>query len=128
MLIFSMKKEWYEKIKNGEKTIEYREVKPYWIKRIFNEIERKLIDIYPSCKKQLQFFSYQEFLELQKIGSVVFEPPDKFTLQGLFRLGYGAEKLFATITKIEIVNGKDTDLHIDKQVYAMHFYIKRFDL
>ena len=128
MLIFPMKKELYEKIKNGEKTIEYREVKPYWIKRIFNEIERKLIDIYSSCKKQLQFFSYQEFLELQKIGSVVFEPPDKFTLQGLFRLGYGAEKLFATITKIEIVNGKDTDLHIDKQVYAMHFYIKRFDL
>lgn len=117
-----------KKIKNGEKTIEYREVKPYWIKRIFNEIERKLIDIYSSCKKQLQFFSYQEFLELQKIDSVVFEPPDKFTLQGLFRLGYGAEKLFATITKIEIVNGKDTDLHIDKQVYAMHFYIKRFDL
>ena len=34
MLIFTLKKEWYEKIKNGEKTIEYREVKPYWEKRI----------------------------------------------------------------------------------------------
>ena len=30
MLIFPLKKEWYEKIKSGEKTIEYREVKPYW--------------------------------------------------------------------------------------------------
>lgn len=34
MLIFPLKKEWYEKIKRGEKTIEYREFKPYWIKRI----------------------------------------------------------------------------------------------
>ena len=25
MLIFPLKKEWYEKIKSGEKTIEYRE-------------------------------------------------------------------------------------------------------
>ena len=35
MLIFPLKKEWYEKIKSGEKTIEYREVKPYWSKRFF---------------------------------------------------------------------------------------------
>lgn len=26
----------------------------------------------------------------------------------------------AKITKIEIVDGKDTDLHIDKPVYAIH--------
>lgn len=26
----------------------------------------------------------------------------------------------AKITKIEIVDGKDTDLHIDKHVYAIH--------
>lgn len=35
MLIFPLKKEWYEKIRSGEKTVEYREVKPYWDKRIF---------------------------------------------------------------------------------------------
>lgn len=34
MLIFPLKKQWYEKIKSGEKTIEYREVKPYWTKRL----------------------------------------------------------------------------------------------
>lgn len=26
MLIFPLKKEWYDKIKSGEKTVEYREV------------------------------------------------------------------------------------------------------
>ena len=39
MLIFPLKKEWYEKIKSGEKTIEYREVKPYWSKRFWHEGE-----------------------------------------------------------------------------------------
>lgn len=34
MLIFNLKKEWFEKIKSGEKTHEYREVNPYWTKRI----------------------------------------------------------------------------------------------
>lgn len=41
MLIFPLKKEWYEKIRSGEKTIEYREVKPYWTKRIAAEIAMK---------------------------------------------------------------------------------------
>lgn len=29
MLTFNLKKEWFDKIKSGEKTHEYREVKPY---------------------------------------------------------------------------------------------------
>lgn len=33
MLIFPLKKEWYEKIKSGEKTIEYRESRTFYIKR-----------------------------------------------------------------------------------------------
>lgn len=37
MLTFILKKEWYEKIKSGEKTVEYREVKPYWNLRINKE-------------------------------------------------------------------------------------------
>jgi len=31
MLIFPLKKQWYDKIKSGEKRIEYREVKPTYI-------------------------------------------------------------------------------------------------
>lgn len=41
MLIFPLKKEWYEKIRSGEKTVEYREVKPYWYIRLRNELEKK---------------------------------------------------------------------------------------
>lgn len=37
-MIFPLKKEWYEKIKSGEKTIEYREVKDYWNKKFRNKV------------------------------------------------------------------------------------------
>lgn len=33
-LILNMKRKWFAKVWNGEKTIEYRERKPYWDKRI----------------------------------------------------------------------------------------------
>ena len=29
-----IKKEWFDKIKSGEKTIEYREAKPFWYSRL----------------------------------------------------------------------------------------------
>lgn len=46
MLTFNLKKEWFEKIKLGEKTHEYREVKDYWTKRIYKEVRsNKIIKI-----------------------------------------------------------------------------------
>ena len=38
MLTFNLKKEWFDKIKAGEKTHEYREVKPYWTKAFYGNI------------------------------------------------------------------------------------------
>ena len=36
------------------------------------------------------------------------------------RLGYTRKMITARISRIEVINGKDTDLHIDKPVYAIH--------
>lgn len=36
------------------------------------------------------------------------------------RLGYTNRYLSATVSRIETVDGKDSDLHIDKPVYAVH--------
>jgi len=36
-----LKKEWYEMIESGFKTEEYREIKPYWEKRLINYKELK---------------------------------------------------------------------------------------
>lgn len=32
-----VKEKWYKKIKNGEKTVEYRAAKPFWKKRIWDK-------------------------------------------------------------------------------------------
>lgn len=94
MLIFPLKKEWYEKIKSGEKTIEYREVKPFWTTRFYNEL-----GFFPEqCPKGFDFPRRDCFLGL----------------------GYTGKYLYAIITKIEIVDGKGTDLCIDAPVYAIH--------
>ena len=102
MLIFPLKKEWYEKIRSGEKRIEYREVKPYWTKRFWHE------------GGSLTFDTISYDYEATKD---VFPFPMLCKLQ----LGYNPKtRLKAIITKIEVVDGKDTDLHIDKPVYAIH--------
>ena len=98
MLTFPLKKEWYEKIRSGEKRIEYRELKPYWSNRIKNEVS-KLLDNN----------------DLQK-NRVYYIPKVSCKL----RLGYTNRYMTANIAKIEVVDGKDTDLHIDKPVYAIH--------
>lgn len=87
MLIFPLKKQWYEKIKSGEKTVEYREVKDYWTKRLFPDIPEDLVGEPRRC---------------------------------YLKLGYTKNRLEAWITRIEVVDGKNTDLAIDKPVYAIH--------
>ena len=100
MLIFPLKKEWYEKIKSGEKTIEYREVKPYWETRLWHT------NCLPFKKIPYEYEKVKEFA---------------WPIECFFQCGYNPKKrLSAFITKIEIVDGKDTDLHIDKPVYAIH--------
>lgn len=102
MLIFPLKKEWYEKIKSGEKTVEYREVKPYWTTRFYHEGGSLTGDtISYDYEKEKEYFP--------------------FVLTCFLQLGYKPEtRLRAIITKIEVVDGNDTDLHIDKPVYAIH--------
>ena len=110
MLIFPLKKEWYEKIKSGEKTIEYREVKPYWTKRIATNLFRPMFGLY-SPKKVFDIVSTLGF-------AVSFSPNPEYLCE--LRLGYTKKSLKAQIWKIEVVDGKNTDLHIDKPVYAIH--------
>lgn len=101
MLIFPLKKEWYEKIRNGEKKIEYREVKPYWTVRLRKEYECLGATLVP--------------MKIGEKTTFVMLP-----LECKLRLGYINKYLTVNITKIEVVDGKGTDLHIDKPVYAIY--------
>ena len=109
MLTFILKKEWYEKIKSGEKTIKYCEVKPYWTKRFSNT------------------FGYYKGTYLP--GHNPFEKKNGVCIEGgvypvlcdcFLRFRYTKKYMTANITKIEIIDGINTDLHIDKPVYAIH--------
>ena len=102
MLIFPLKKKWYEKIKSGEKTVEYREVKPYWNRRFFYRWSAALDEYYVKL--------------LQNKGA----SGENCNIPCLLRLGYTKQYMSATIVNIAIADGKDTDLHIDKPVYAIH--------
>ncbi len=101
MLIFPLKKGWYEKIRSGEKTVEYREVKPYWKVRLLHNQCLPYGDFKPWTWEEAKDYIYPVECYLQ--------------------LGYKPEtRLHAYINKVEIVDGKDTDMHIDKPVYAIH--------
>ena len=46
--------------------------------------------------------------------------PNFVHMECKLRLGYTNKYMTAYIPKIEVVDGKNTDLHIDKPVYAIH--------
>lgn len=98
MLTFNLKKEWFEKIKNGEKTHEYREIKPYWTTRFINKlcVPAKNLDNYIApCDATITF-----------INGYSNAPKDK---------------LLAQLFSIKKINGKNTDLATDKDVYDIEF-------
>lgn len=111
MLTFPLKKEEYEKIKSGKKTIKYLAVKPYWTKRIATSL----------CRPMFALYSPKELFS--KVSAVGFKRKFASCYPAnacLLRLGYTRKKMTAYISLIEVVDGKDTDLHIDKPVYAIH--------
>lgn len=44
VLTLSVKKEWFDKIVSNEKTEEYREIKPYWVARLFQD-NSNIVDV-----------------------------------------------------------------------------------
>lgn len=95
MLTFNLKKKWFDKIKNGEKTHEYREVNEYWFKKLFYRCNPRMRCLHEEC---------------------------------IFVCGYApkedlSKRLKAKIKNVLIVNGKNTDLKIDKFVYDIEFEV-----
>lgn len=109
MLTFNLKKEWFNKIKTGEKTHEYRIVNDYWTKRLeFQEAGERKFDNF--CA---DFFVTKE--KGLKANSIF-----------RFALGYPNKNeknkyLLAKVKSISIINGKNTDLAIDSDVYDIEF-------
>jgi len=86
MLTFNLKKEWFEKIKSGEKTHEYREFTGYWYQRLKDILYSKVCFAcgYPSKDDE-------------------------------------SKRLYAHIMDINIINGKNSDLKINENVFDIEF-------
>ena len=98
MLTFNLKKEWFEKIKSGEKTHEYREYKPYWITRISNYFNTTFNDL-----------------------DLVLQAPRELIKYIGFKCGYKGETIKAITKSIRIADGLFTDLKINKPVFDIEF-------
>ncbi len=64
---FNLKKEWFEKIKYGNKRVEYREFKPYWNKRIS---KLKTGDVIVFCK------GYPQYMDSENMCAGIIEDID----------------------------------------------------
>ena len=104
LIIFNLKREWYDKIASGEKTVEYRKISEHWISRLtFTEF----------AKAFAREGKYMWSLEKCK-------GPDVFAV---FRLGYSRKypDIMRRIVKIDIgtcpYDGWDGDyfrIHFEK--------------
>ena len=112
MLTFNLKKEWFDKIKSGEKTHEYREAKQYWTKRLFFDCIFGFVfeKIYDEGRNIVEYEIEKSYYKNSFIN---------------FVCGYSnkpEDKLKAKIKKISILpSGINTDLKIDKPVYDIEF-------
>ena len=102
MLTFNLKRIWFDKIKNGEKVHEYREVKPYWTKRLEN------------------YFDFQEE-DWEIINNGKLEMQDFIPI--CLRCGYSTEYIEAYMLSISKINGLNTDLKVDKDVYDIEIVL-----
>lgn len=118
MLTFNLKKEWFNKIKSGKKTHEYRRQTNYWFIRIWG-----LGVVFPCELKD-----FKNSLETGTISAIKYFVRDKIC----FACGYPKtedkeKRLYAKIVSVTCnVNGLKTDLKINEPVLDIEFeLIKR---
>lgn len=111
MLTFNLKKEWFDKIKSGEKTHEYREVKPYWTNRIMRSLYHEYVT------------NDRYFIAMCNGGNQYIKPlfPEITFCNGYPKRDDKTRRLNAELKRISIIYGKETDLKINKPVYDIEF-------
>ena len=88
---------WFHKYETGEKTDDFREITPYWTKRLKNIADRS-------------FWNYE------KNRYDIFIKND---VAVYIRKGYSNKKLIGWCYRIDVVDGMKTDLHVPREVYAI---------
>lgn len=115
VLNLSVSKQWFDMISTGEKKEEYREIKPYWVSRLYLNEDEKLT---PKMVRQLT-------QDLIKFGNDVDVCQVPYT-HVLFINGYGDDKprIEKEIESISIGNPKKgwcPDEFLDKEYFVIKF-------
>lgn len=96
-----LKRKWFEMIASGEKTEEYREIKPYWIQRLMRQLSIYACN-YEKVDKETELFYAEEPKLLKRAvweGGMIFKDFDQVT----FHLGYSKDRPSMTFAIKEIV-------------------------
>lgn len=94
-LFLPLKAKWFDLIKSGQKTTEYRELKPYWLIRLAATAAR---------------FRHPD---------IAFDGDVKIYTTVRFARGYSGEQMTFKIAGCEVVDGSNTDLAIASPVFAI---------
>lgn len=94
ILYLPLKKEWYEMIECGIKTEEYREIKPYWEKRLVN---------YKAMAKNLSRLAFRRYI-LGVSNDICNDYPRGYT-HAKFSYGYTKRTMTFEIERITIGAG-----------------------
>lgn len=85
-----LKGKWYDMIATGEKTEEYRETKPYWIKRILEDSPAKLPELTPGSRHLLLRTKYERVCFHRGYTSQTMTFEIKYVLCGMGKVTWGA--------------------------------------
>lgn len=106
---------WFDEIKSGRKTHEYRECKWFWIKRLLKDASYRE-DLYRFVIGDSDFTDIPNNInEFSKVSTRFLYKYNVVEFQKAYRKN--AEKMLFHIKNISIRNGKDTDLKTDKWVF-----------
>lgn len=96
ILYLPLKTEWYNLIESGIKTEEYREIKPYWIKRLCTEetLSNFNLDSFSNDKKTLSTLYSTNNFQFKNFNKVIFT------------YGYTTKSMTFEVINITIGKGK----------------------
>lgn len=122
VLTLSVSKQWFDMLVSGEKKEEYREIKPYWVTRLYHDefgklpppLVKELTECLIKCGDTFDF-------EIENNGMQVYQVPFSHVL---FINGYGddkprVEKEIESITIGKPRKGWCPDEFLDKEYFVI---------
>lgn len=104
-LCFVLKRHWYDLIESGEKPEEYREITPYWIKRLLCNRVYKPLHLFPINKKEAAYFAQNHKALAEAIERGYLVPKGE---AAIFYFGYAKDRpqFKRLITSISVGTGR----------------------